>query len=87
MNMIQDIDEESDIKKIKIAKKKAIGKAKRFFNEQKEKYYKPLESSTAKLSERDSKSTWRSISNICSKRQAWKKNKSGNVIGSWKRPG
>jgi len=50
-----DIDEESDIKKIKIAKKKAIGKAKRFFNEQKEKYHKPLESSTAKLSESDSK--------------------------------
>jgi hypothetical protein len=51
----EDIDEESDIKKIKIAKKKAIGKAKRFFNEQKEKYHKPLESSTAKLSESDSK--------------------------------
>jgi len=51
----EDIDDESDIKKIKIAKKKAIGKAKRFFNEQKEKYHKPLESSTAKLSESDSK--------------------------------
>lgn len=51
----EDIDDESDIKKIKIAKKKAIGKAKRFFNEQKEMYHKPLESSTAKLSESDSK--------------------------------
>lgn len=50
-----DIDEESDVKKIKLAKKKAIGKAKRFFNEQKEMYHKPLESSTAKLSESDSK--------------------------------
>lgn len=51
----EDIDDESDIKKIKLAKKKAIGKAKRFFNEQKEMYHKPLESSTAKLSESDSK--------------------------------
>jgi len=50
-----DIDDESDIKKIKLAKKKAIGKAKRYFNEQKEIYHKPLESSTAKLSESDSK--------------------------------
>ena len=51
----EDIDEESDIKKKKLAKKKAIGKAKRFFNEQKESYYKPLESSTAEVSEEQKK--------------------------------
>ena len=51
----EDIDAESDIKKIKLAKKKAIGKAKRFFNEQKEDYYKPLESSTAVLPEEEKK--------------------------------
>ena len=41
----EDYDEESDIKKIKIKKKKAVAKAKKFFNEQKEKYRVPLESS------------------------------------------
>ena len=41
----EDYDEESDIKKIKIKKKKTIAKAKKFFNEQKEKYRVPLESS------------------------------------------
>lgn len=46
-----DVDDETDIKKIKLAKKKAIGKAKKYFNEQKEMYKQPLESSTAELSE------------------------------------
>lgn len=41
----EELDEESDIKKIKIKKKKAIAKAKKFFNEQKEQYKIPLESS------------------------------------------
>ena len=39
-----DLDEESDIKKIKVAKKKAIAKAKNYFLEQQEKYKQPLES-------------------------------------------
>jgi len=47
----EDVDDETDIKKIKLAKKKAIGRAKKFFNEQKEMYKQPLESSTADLSE------------------------------------
>ena len=46
-----DVDDETDIKKIKLAKKKAIGKAKKYFNEQKEMYKQPLESSTVELSE------------------------------------
>lgn len=40
-----DIDDESTIKKIKIAKKKAVAEAKKYFNTQKEKYKTPLESS------------------------------------------
>jgi len=46
-----DVDDETDIKKIKLAKKKAIGRAKKFFNEQKEMYKRPLESSTVEQSE------------------------------------
>ena len=41
----EDIDDESTIKRIKIAKKKIVSEAKKFFNEQKEKYKIPLESS------------------------------------------
>lgn len=43
----EDIDEEHTIKKIKLAKKKIIGEAKKYFNQQKEKYKMPLESSAA----------------------------------------
>ena len=46
-----DIDEESVIKKKKVAFKKEIGKAKKFFNTQKEMYKEPLESSTATFSQ------------------------------------
>ena len=40
----EDLDDEADIKKAKLAKKKAIAKAKKYFEEQKEKYKAPLES-------------------------------------------
>lgn len=40
----EDLDDEGDIKKAKLAKKKAIAKAKKYFEEQKEKYQAPLES-------------------------------------------
>jgi len=43
----EDLDEESTIKKVKIAKKKVLAEAKKFFNSQKEKYKMPLESSSA----------------------------------------
>jgi hypothetical protein len=43
----EDIDDERTIKQIKLAKKKIIGEAKKYFNQQKEKYKMPLESSTA----------------------------------------
>tara|TARA_R100001443_G_scaffold116998_2_gene139463 strand:+ start:7718 stop:8857 length:1140 start_codon:yes stop_codon:yes gene_type:complete len=51
----EELDEEKDIKKIKLAKKKAIAKAKKFFNEQKEMYKQPLESSGSGISESDQK--------------------------------
>jgi len=47
----EDIDDESDIKRAKLKKKKAIVKAKKFFNEQKEMYRQPLESSATGISE------------------------------------
>jgi len=41
----EDFDDDSHVKKAKIAKKKVIAKAKEHFNSQKEKYKQPLESS------------------------------------------
>lgn len=46
----EDLDEESKIKHVKIARKKAIAEAKKHFNSQKEKYKFPLESSGMGLS-------------------------------------
>jgi hypothetical protein len=43
----EELDDESVVKKTKLAKKKTIAKAKRFFNEQKELYKQPLESRPA----------------------------------------
>jgi len=47
----EELDDESDIKRAKLKKKKAIVKAKKFFNEQKEMYHQPLESSATGISE------------------------------------
>jgi len=49
----EDLDDDSKIKKVKIAKKKIVAEAKKFFNEQKEKYKMPLESSTAGIPDVD----------------------------------
>jgi len=46
----EDIDDESSIKKIKIARKKVVAEAKKYFNTQKEKYKMPLESSGLSIS-------------------------------------
>jgi len=46
----EELDEEKDIKKVKLAKKKAIAKAKKFFTEQKEMYKQPVESSGTAIS-------------------------------------
>ena len=47
----EDLDDEQDIKRKKLAKKKVVKKAKSFFNEQKQMYKEPLESSTVQKSE------------------------------------
>jgi hypothetical protein len=49
----EELDDESRVKKVKIARKKAIAEAKNFFNSQKEKYKMPLESSGMGLSEQE----------------------------------
>ena len=49
----EDVDDESKVKKVKIARKKAIAEAKTFFNSQKEKYKVPLESSGLALSDNE----------------------------------
>jgi len=49
----QDLDEPKEIKKIERAKKRELVKAKKFFNEQKDKYNTPLESSGSGLSDED----------------------------------
>ena len=49
----EDLDDESDIKKIKVAKKKAIAKAKNYFTEQQEMYKQPLESRSEAISGED----------------------------------
>ena len=49
----EDFDDESDIKKIKLKMKKSVNEAKKFFNQQKEKYRVPLESSRSSIPEAD----------------------------------
>ena len=51
----EDLDEPREIKKVKLAKKRELAKAKRFLNEQKDKYNIPLESSGGGLSEEQEK--------------------------------
>ena len=47
----EDLDDDSDIKKAKLAKKKVVSQAKKFFNEQKEKYRIPAESARTAVPE------------------------------------
>lgn len=49
----EDLDDDSTIKKAKLAKKKMIAEAKQYFNTQKEKYKMPLESRTADISQEE----------------------------------
>jgi hypothetical protein len=51
----EDLDDESKVKRVKIAKKKAVAEAKKFFISQKEKYKLPLESSSVGISESEKK--------------------------------
>jgi len=49
----EDLDDESTVKKVKIARKKIIAEAKKYFNNQKEKYRIPLESSMDSIPDED----------------------------------
>jgi len=49
----EELDDDTTIKKARLQKKKAVAKAKNYFNEQKEMYKQPLESSTVGISESD----------------------------------
>jgi hypothetical protein len=49
----EDIDDEQDIRKKKLARKKVIAEAKKFFNTQKEQYKMPIESMTAPKNRED----------------------------------
>jgi len=49
----EDLDDESTVRKAKIAKKKIIAEAKKYFNSQKEKYKVPLESSMGFVSDEE----------------------------------
>lgn len=49
----EDLDDESTVKKAKIAKKKVLAEAKKYFNSQKEKYKMPLESSVVSVSDEE----------------------------------
>lgn len=49
----EDYDDESYVKKTKIARKKAVNEAKKFFNEQKEKYKVPVEQTPAGISQEE----------------------------------
>jgi len=87
----EDIDDDSDIKKIKIARKKTIAKAKKYFNEQKEKYRVPLESSGSSISESDSKDleaykqyieSSKTYEEEVQRKRDWFYKKTDNVFGS-----
>lgn len=51
----EDLDDESSVKKVKLAKKKILAEAKSYFNSQKEKYKMPLETSGTSISEEEKK--------------------------------
>lgn len=85
-----DIDDESKIKKIKIAKKKAVAEAKKFFEEQKEKYRIPLESRSGSIPD-DEKEEYESykqymrqaktIEQENERRRSWFEQKTNDVFG------
>jgi hypothetical protein len=87
----EDYDDESHIKKTKIAKKKAVNEAKKFFNSQKEKYKMPLESGPANMS-REEKEEYNSYREYVkqaktyeeesSRKRDWFEQKTNEVFGS-----
>ena len=85
----EDLDDESVIKKTRLAKKKIIAKAKRFFNEQQEVYKQPLESRESSASQNEEFKAYKQYVNEAktqqeeSKRKAdWFSKKSDDLFGS-----
>ena len=87
----EDVDDDADIKKIKIARKKTIAKAKKYFNEQKEKYRVPLESSGSSISESEAKDleaykqyieSSKTYEEELQRKRDWFFKKTNNVFGS-----
>ena len=87
----EDLDDDSDIKKIKIARKKTIAKAKSYFNDQKEKYRVPLESSGSSISESDAEEleaykqyteSAKTYEEEISRKRDWFNKKTDDVFGS-----
>jgi hypothetical protein len=87
----EELDDESTIKKAKLAKKKMVAKAKEYFESQKEKYRIPVESTGNSISKEDSKALEEyrqyvqesmSLSEQLQKREQWFKDKTSEVFGS-----
>lgn len=87
----EDLDDDAEIKKIKIARKKTIAKAKKYFNEQKEKYRVPLESSGSSISESEAKDleaykqyieSSKTYEEELQRKRDWFFKKTNNVFGS-----
>ena len=87
----EELDDESTIKKAKLAKKKMVAKAKEYFESQKEKYRIPAESAGSSISKEDSKALedYRqyvqesvSLGEAYQKREQWFQDKTGEVFGS-----
>ena len=85
----EDLDDESVIKKTKLAKKKIIAKAKRFFNEQQEVYKQPLESRESSASQNEEFKAYKQYVNEAKTQQEesnrkadWFSKKSDDLFGS-----
>ena len=85
-----DLAEESEIKKIRLAKKKKVAEAKKYFNKQKEYYKEPLESSTASVPEGDLEKLKeyqqliednKNAESVAVKKRSWFKEKTDEVFG------
>lgn len=87
----EDFDEESDVKKKKIARKKIIAKAKKYFEEQKEKYRVPLESRGSSISKGEAEEmaaykqyieSAKTYEEEASRKRDWFHKKTDDVFGS-----
>ena len=85
----EDLDDESVIKKTRLAKKKIIAQAKRFFNEQQEVYKQPLESRESSASQNEEFKAYKQYVNEAKTQQEesnrkadWFSKKSDDLFGS-----